>query len=561
MKKITTLKVAITSALFFFLFTMISFAQKAPLFENFEASAWNGSNYNLRTITDELGTWTLSGIGKPDNNDRRHGERSIRLRGESSDKCHIRMDFDKAKGIGVASFYYASYAAHKDGVIVLYYSTDGGATWTSAGSVTAPAWDGEMKKASFTLNVPGNVRVKISREENLKNSTSVNIDDLNLTDFVCENCVEAPTFNPPGGIQTGPINVVITSATPGATIRYTLDGKDPEETSDVYSTPIPVSKTTIIRAQAWKEEMEPSPISGAQYSYPVQVSSLAELRALAPEYKEGSSSDNTVYTYTGQAVVTHIQDYNKVNVRYIQDATAAILIYDNKGDLKSKWNHRDLVSNLSGTLTNYWGLIEFIPIEGECEAIDINHKISPTVIPISDLDDDYDNPIQAKLIKVKGVMFANPPGTYEHNKYYDLKQNTLIVDSAVFTDNWNADYIVDKDPIPTTYAVDLVGICKYAYGKNRLVIIDKSNDIVSVPEINKSAIKLSPNPANSFVNIVTGSAMKLEVYNLLGILMATENLNEGKNTIPVSNFPAGIYFMKMIDTADGKTFVQKLIVK
>ena len=559
MRKFTFLKATLLSASMLFLFTVVSFAQGSTLFQDFEAKEWEGGTYTLRTVTDNLGTWTISGVGKPDDKDRKHGERSIRLRGNTGDNCHIQMDFDKPNGIGEASFYYASYSTHKDGQIKLYYSTDGGTGWVSGGSVTAPAWSGEMLKATFALNIPGNVRVKIVREGGLKNSTSVNVDDLNLTDFICENCVIAPTFNPPGGVQSGPVNVTITSATAGATIRYTLDESDPDESSPLYSTAIPISETTIIKAKAWKDGMDASSISGASYVFPQAVNSLAALRALAPEYKEGNNAGKTIYIYTGKAVVTHIQDYNNVNVRYIQDGSAGILIYDNKGDLKSKWETGDLITNLSGTLSNYWGLIEFIPLEGECKAIDIEHKVAPTLISVSNLDRDYNNPIQAKLIKVENVLFTTT-GTFGKGSYYALKQNNMTYDSVVFNDKWEADYI--GDPIPT-YAVNLVGVCKYVYGLNRLVMLDKANKVINVKisDYNKSAIKLSPNPANSFVNIITGSAMKLEVYSLLGTLVAVDNLHEGDNIISVSNYPAGVYIMKMIDVGSGQTFMQKLIVR
>jgi len=557
MRKFTFLKVALASALFFFLFTMVSFAQKSTLFEDFEAKEWNGTGYTLRTVTDDLGTWSVAGVcTTTDEKDHKHGERSIRFRGKDATDIHfLQMDFDKGTGIGEASFYYASYGTHKDGQIVLYYSTDGGTSWISKGSVTAPAWSGEMLKASFTLNIPGNVRIKIAREGNLKSNTSVNIDDLNLTDFECENCVSAPTFSPLGGICYAPVSVTISCKTPGATIRYTLDGSDPDESSTVYSTPIPVSETTTIKAKAWKAGMDESSISGANYIFPEKVSTLADLRALAPEYKEGNNAGTVIYQYTGQAVVTHVQDYD--NVRYIQDATAAIMIYDKPKNLKTKWFPGDVVTNLNGTLSNYWGLVEFIPLEGECEPISTFEKVTPITIPLSELDNDYNNSIQAKVVKLENVLFT-ASGNFEQGKYYALKQNNTNTDSVVFNDKWEADYI--GDPIPN-YAVSLIGVCKYARSLNRLIMLDKSNPAVNIAAFNKSVIKLAPNPANSYVNITTDSYMKLEIYSLLGNLITVESLNEGKNTISVANYPAGVYIMKMIDAGNGQTFMQKLVIK
>jgi hypothetical protein len=92
-------------------------------------------------------------------------------------------------------------------------------------------------------------------------------------------------------------------------------------------------------------------------------------------------------------------------------------------------------------------------------------------------------------------------------------------------------------------------------------MLDKGNDVVKITDYNQSIITFAPNPANSFVNIVTGTNMKLEIYSVIGNLIATENLSEGSNTVPISNYPAGIYLMKLIDVSNGQSFVQKLVVQ
>ena len=67
-------------------------------------------------------------------------------------------------------------------------------------------------------------------------------------------------------------NVALSCATTDATIRYTLDGSAPTASSTPYSTPIPLSATTTVKARAYKEGMNPSGIATATYTYvdPVQ---------------------------------------------------------------------------------------------------------------------------------------------------------------------------------------------------------------------------------------------------------------------------------------------------
>lgn len=78
--------------------------------------------------------------------------------------------------------------------------------------------------------------------------------------------VSTPTFSPPGGNYSSTQTVSISTATPGATIHYTIDGTTPTESSPTYTSPITVSSTTTIKAGAWKTGMNPSAIATATYT-------------------------------------------------------------------------------------------------------------------------------------------------------------------------------------------------------------------------------------------------------------------------------------------------------
>ena len=377
--------------------------------------------------------------------------------------------------------------------------------------------------------------------------------------------VANPTFNPPGGVCTEPINVTINCSTEGAAIHYTTDGSNPDADSPAFTTPIAVSSATVIKAIAFKAGLDPSNISTATYSFPQSVNTLAELRTLAPTYNPNGSNDGQIpYTYTGEAVVTQVQAYR--GVKYIQDATGAMYIYDPNGKIQNGVEVGDKVTNITGTLSNYFGMVEFIPTK-ECNIVSyMTNQVQTTVITASDLDDNHANPIQAKVVTLKGVMYAQA-GTFATGAYYNIKENDILYDSLVYTDNYDADYIGDAI---LTILVDINGVCNFKGGagiqtSNRIVPLNKSNHVINngnaIPGINKTTIQLSPNPATNFVNIVTGSQMKLEVYGLLGNLIASENLIAGSNTISVSDYMPGMYIMKLIDVKTGQTYVQKLVVQ
>jgi hypothetical protein len=579
MRKFTFFKVAFTSALFLFLFNFTSFAQCA-ISEDFESSFTNPS-YSGRVVTLPSGNWLILGWCNMDANDRYLGTRSVRLRANNSDTLTvfglakgsnvIQMESDKTNGVGTVSFYYGSYSGHSGGIVSVEYSTDGGTTWIKPenNSVTSPTWavaGNEMKKFTVDVNVTGNIRVRVIKYKQAGTQNSVNVDNICVTDYACENCVVAPVFDPPGGNQSGTINVKITSTTAGATIRYTLDGNDPNESSTVYSNAIMVDKQTTIKAKAWKDGMDPSSISTAIYNYPQAIGSLAALRAAAPPFNGLDNPGTTVFKYTGKAVVTQVQPYQ--NTIYIQEGNAAIMIWDpqatgtNPSVLHTKLYVGDRITDLYGTVRNYFGMLRFIPIEGECTVIEPDQQVMPVKITAADLDFKHDNPAQAKLITIENVSFVQT-GNFATGRYYNLKQGTMVYDSVFYTDNFDADYI--GKPIPTIIT-SITGVCNFKGStgvttKNRIIMLNTDNQVAGINDFNKSVIKLSPNPANSYVNIITESPTKLEIYSLLGNLIAVDNLSEGQNTVPVSNYPAGVYILKMTDANTGQSYIQKLIIK
>jgi RHS repeat-associated protein len=76
--------------------------------------------------------------------------------------------------------------------------------------------------------------------------------------------LSTPVADPPAGTYNTAQNVTLTSDA-GATIRYTLDGNDPTESSPAYATPISISATTTLKARAFKVDYIPSAILMAAY--------------------------------------------------------------------------------------------------------------------------------------------------------------------------------------------------------------------------------------------------------------------------------------------------------
>ena len=87
-----------------------------------------------------------------------------------------------------------------------------------------------------------------------------------------------PAFSPAAGTYESVQNVTITSATSGATIRYTTNGSTPNASSAVYNGPISISATTTLKAYAAKAGMRDSEVAAAVYT----INLLPPGKAAAP---------------------------------------------------------------------------------------------------------------------------------------------------------------------------------------------------------------------------------------------------------------------------------------
>ncbi|WP_410618221.1 chitobiase/beta-hexosaminidase C-terminal domain-containing protein [Amycolatopsis sp. cmx-8-4] len=83
--------------------------------------------------------------------------------------------------------------------------------------------------------------------------------------------VAAPTFSPPGGTYSAAQTVTISSATSGATIRYTVDGSTPTASSPQYTAPISVPGSRTVNAIALKSGSTTSAVSSATYTIGTQA--------------------------------------------------------------------------------------------------------------------------------------------------------------------------------------------------------------------------------------------------------------------------------------------------
>jgi hypothetical protein len=86
------------------------------------------------------------------------------------------------------------------------------------------------------------------------------------SDFVADT-----RFSHDRGFYSAPFDLVITTSTPGAEIRYTTNGSPPDATSPLYTGPLRISGTTCVRARAFKAGLYPTNIDTHTYLFVADI--------------------------------------------------------------------------------------------------------------------------------------------------------------------------------------------------------------------------------------------------------------------------------------------------
>jgi hypothetical protein len=357
--------------------------------------------------------------------------------------------------------------------VQMYYSTDGTA-WTAApgfltswvadattdGYATAPGDTKAVDELVAVTIAPAGViylawNYSVTTGTGTASSQGLGIDDITVTGKEID-IVSAPTFGlAPGTYYTAPQSVALSCTTPGASINYTTDGVTiPSATvGTLYNplTPISVSTTTTIKACGFKTGWEDSAVLSGTYTFPIDCNGIATLRAHAADgvtpYKLTSEAILTLQS----SVTTGLPSVTTKN-KYIQDATGAIQIYDpNPPKMTTSYLLGDGITGITGTLTTYGSMIEFVPLLDAGTATTHGNVVTPVNVTLAALNDSY----QAKLIHVTDVTIspATPTPFAASTNYTISDPSGPGILRIAYAD---LDYV--GTAVPTT-AKDYIGVC------------------------------------------------------------------------------------------------------
>jgi hypothetical protein len=177
------------------------------------------------------------------------------------------------------------------GATAIYYTTDGSTPTSSSTHYTGSI----LISTSLTLEAIGT---------NSSGTSPVTTGQYTIN---APPQVAPPVFSPGAGTYTSAQTVTITSATSGASIRYTTDGSTPSETAGtLYSAPVSISTTTTLKAMAFKTGMTDSTLTSGSYTIGTPQVAAPMFNPLAGTYT--SAQTVTITSTTSSASIAYTTD-------------------------------------------------------------------------------------------------------------------------------------------------------------------------------------------------------------------------------------------------------------
>ena len=359
------------------------------------------------------------------------------------------------------------------------------------------------------------------------------------------NQVATPTFTPPAGNYTTTQHVAISSTTQNTIIYYTTDGTVPTESSAVYSTPIPVSATTTIKALATKAGMDNSIIATAIYSFPIEVTNIAA-------FKAANTPTATTNTYKITGDVTFV--FRGGNNIYIKDASAGLVIFDNTSVITKTYNEGDVISGgVMGTCEIFNGLYQLKP-KADLAAGTSGAPVQPTILTMANLLANFAQ-YESQLVKLEKVTFA--AGTFETgaNGNIEIYQNSSKMICRNHYGNITGYTTKPESQFNVTGLV-------IPYNTEKQIAPRKLQDIedyYSIVENSGAIINIfSYNKGVAIINENLVPLKQVEIMDMYGRVIWKGQANNTKTEIML-NVATGIYAVRII-TGDNQHITTKIVI-
>lgn len=325
--------------------------------------------------------------------------------------------------------------------------------------------------------------------------------------------VATPAFSPGTGNYLTTQNVTITTATEGATIRYTANGAEPTESSTEYTTPIAVSSTTTLIAKAFKAGMDPSAVATATYSFPVQVANIAGFLATSETGNVAISGPVTVLYQNGQNL-------------YVQDASGTLLVYGSTG--KTLVNG-DQLTGLMGIRGVYGQSPQMTnPVAPDAVAGTV---VNPTIFNLAAVT----TADHAKYVKVENVQFV---ADVAYSTTSTVNGTLVAPAGFIVRDNFRL-----GGTFTAVKSYDIVGFINYYNGTAQLYPVTITEFVDPSTGLTSTRIDAQARAYRGKVLFEAAAGESVEIYNTIGQKLVSIKAVDGLNEVPVN--AAGVLVVKV----------------
>ena len=111
------------------------------------------------------------------------GKQCIRMQQDITSDGYVQMNFDVTEGISKVTLFFGKYYTDPASTFRLEYSTNGGTSWTKTGADIKEMPDRGSNQAVYMVNVPGTVRIRVTKLGLGKSSNKVNNGRLSIEDI------------------------------------------------------------------------------------------------------------------------------------------------------------------------------------------------------------------------------------------------------------------------------------------------------------------------------------------------------------------------------------------
>ncbi len=263
------------------------------------------------------------------------------------------------------------------------------------------------------------------------------------------------------------------------------------------------------------------------------------------------------YQLSNPATVTYARSAR--NQKYVQDATAAMLIDDVPGTITPNTiTIGDALSGLQGQSFNFNGVLEFLPVSNATVS-STGNTITPEVVTVAAITSNLEA-YESELVRISGATFAAGDGTatFAVSTDYVLNADAATTFRTLFSE---AGYLTAPDNVIPTGAHDIIVLVSENNAVARVVARSLSDLTLGNASFNAiTGLKIYPNPVSNgtlFIETAANAIKTVVVYDVLGKQVL--NTTTANNAINVSALRGGVYVVKV--TEEGKTASSKLVIK